>query len=62
MTETKKMQKTYLQTTKYLQKEQNGKWGYVDKNGNTVVDFKYDMAIDLMNMALELLSKMEDGA
>ena len=28
-------------------KEQNGKWGYVDKNGNTVVDFKYDMAIDL---------------
>ena len=28
-------------------KEQNGKWGYVDKNGNTVVDFKYDMATDI---------------
>lgn len=28
-------------------KEQNGKWGYVDKNGNTVLDFKYDMATNI---------------
>lgn len=32
---------------KIYAKEQNGKWGYVDKNGNTVVDFKYDMATNL---------------
>ena len=28
-------------------KEQNGKWGYVDKNGNTVLDFKYDIATNI---------------
>lgn len=28
-------------------KEENGKWGYVDKAGNTVVDFKYEMATNI---------------
>lgn len=28
-------------------KEVNGKWGYVDKNGNTVVDFKYEMTTNI---------------
>ncbi len=28
-------------------KEQNGKWGYVDKDGNTVVEFKYDITTDI---------------
>lgn len=32
---------------KIYAKEQNGKWGYVDKNGNVVVDFKYDMTTNL---------------
>ncbi len=28
-------------------KEQNGKWGYVDKAGNVVVEFKYEMATNI---------------
>ncbi|MGN1327876.1 MAG: WG repeat-containing protein, partial [Clostridia bacterium] len=28
-------------------KEENGKWGYVDKNGNTVIDFKYEMTTNI---------------
>ena len=28
-------------------KQQNGKWGYVDKDGNTVVDFKYDLTTNI---------------
>ena len=30
-----------------IAKEKDGKWGYVDRNGNTVVDFKYDMATNI---------------
>ena len=43
----KKDAKDIFTSNEIFAKEQNGKWGYVDKNGNTVVDFKYDMAIDL---------------
>ena len=43
----KKDAKDIFTNNEIFAKEQNGKWGYVDKNGNTVVDFKYDMAIDL---------------
>ena len=32
---------------KIFAKQQNGKWGYVDKDGNTVIDFKYDMATNI---------------
>ena len=32
---------------KIYAKEQNGKWGYVDKNGNEVVAFIYDMTTNL---------------
>lgn len=28
-------------------KQQDGKWGYVDKNGNTVVDFIYDLTTNI---------------
>lgn len=28
-------------------KRQDGKWGYVDKDGNTVVDFKYDLTTNI---------------
>ena len=28
-------------------KQQDGKWGYVDKDGNTVVDFKYDLTTNI---------------
>lgn len=28
-------------------KQQDGKWGYVDKNGNTVVEFKYEMVTNI---------------
>lgn len=28
-------------------KKQNGKWGYVDKTGNVIIDYIYDMAIDI---------------
>ena len=30
-----------------IAKEKDGKWGYVDRNGNTVVYFKYDMATNI---------------
>ena len=43
----KKDAKDIFTNNEIFAKEQNGKWGYVDKNGNTVVDFKYDMVIDL---------------
>ena len=32
---------------KLFAKESNGKWGFVDKNGNVVVDYKYDKATEL---------------
>lgn len=32
---------------KMFAKQQDGKWGYVDKDGNTVVEFKYEMATDI---------------
>ena len=32
---------------KIFAKQKDGKWGYVDKNGNIVVEFKYDMATDI---------------
>ena len=32
---------------KIFAKQQNGKWGYVDKDGNTVVEFKYEMATNI---------------
>ena len=28
-------------------KKENGKWGYVDKNGNIVIDFKYEMTTNI---------------
>lgn len=36
-----------LTKNKIFAKEQNGKWGYVDKEGKTVVDFKYEMTMDI---------------
>ena len=30
-----------------IAKEKDGKWGYVDRNGNTVVNFKYEMATNI---------------
>lgn len=36
-----------LKDNKIFAKKQNGKWGYVDYNGNVVVDYKYDFAIDI---------------
>ena len=30
-----------------MQNRQDGKWGYVDKNGNTVVDFIYDLTTNI---------------
>ena len=36
-----------LQTNaKLIPKEQNGKWGFIDKNGNAVVDYQYDKVTD----------------
>lgn len=32
---------------KIFAKQQDGKWGYVDKDGNTVVEFKYEMATNI---------------
>lgn len=32
---------------KIFAKQLNGKWGYVNKDGNTVVDFKYDITTDI---------------
>ena len=43
----KKDAKDIFTNNKIFAKEKDGKWGYVDKDGNTVVDFKYDMAIDI---------------
>lgn len=41
-------QSTYLeQTGKLIPKEKNGKWGFVDKNGNIVLDYKYEEATQL---------------
>ena len=36
-----------FEDNKIFAKQENGKWGYVDKNGNMVVDFKYDMTTDI---------------
>lgn len=38
---------TIFSENKIFAKQQNGKWGYVDKNGNIVVDFRYDMTTDI---------------
>ena len=35
------------QTGKLIPKEKNGKWGFVDKNGNIVLDYKYEDATQL---------------
>lgn len=36
----------FTNNTIFAQKK-NDKWGYVDKNGNTVVDYIYDLAMDI---------------
>lgn len=43
----KKESKDIFSNNNIFAKEQDGKWGYVDKNGDTVVDFKYDMATNI---------------
>lgn len=43
----KKEPKEIYADNKIFAKEQNGKWGYVDKEGNTVVEFKYDITTDI---------------
>lgn len=43
----KKEAKEIYPDNKIFAKEQNGKWGYVDKEGNTVVEFKYDITTDI---------------
>lgn len=39
--------KDILKNNNIFAKKENGKWGYVDSNGNIVIDFKYDFAIDI---------------
>lgn len=36
-----------FENNKIFAKQQNGKWGYVDKDGNTVVDFQYEMTTNI---------------
>ena len=43
----KKETNEIFKENKIFSKKQDGKWGYVDKDGNIVVDFKYDMATDV---------------
>lgn len=42
-----KSAKDILKSNKIFAKKENDKWGYVDSNGNIVLDFKYDLALDL---------------
>ena len=35
--------------TLYAFQAENGKWGYQDKEGNTIIEAKYDMALELNN-------------
>ena len=39
--------KNIFSENKIFAQQKDGKWGYVDKNGNTVVEFKYEMATDI---------------
>lgn len=39
--------KNIFTENKIFAQQKDGKWGYVDKNGNTVVEFKYEMATDI---------------
>ncbi len=39
--------KSIFSENKIFAQQKDGKWGYVDKNGNTVVEFKYEMATDI---------------
>lgn len=43
----KKEASKMFENNKIYAKQQDDKWGYVDKYGNTVIDFKYDMATDI---------------
>ena len=43
----KKQSKDIYKDNNIFAKEKDGKWGYVDKDGNTIIDFKYDFAIDI---------------
>lgn len=43
----KKEAKEIFTNNNIFAKEQNGKWGYVDQNGNVVVDFKYEMTTNI---------------
>ena len=39
--------KNIFTENKIFAQQKDGKWGYVDKNGNTVVEFKYEMTTDI---------------
>lgn len=39
--------KNIFTENKIFAQQKDGKWGYVDKNGNTVVEFKYEVATDI---------------
>lgn len=43
----KKEENQIFEKNKIFAKQQDGKWGYVDERGNTVVDFKYEMATNI---------------
>ena len=43
----------------YAFKAENGKWGYQDKEGNTIIEAKYDMALELNNYGFAGI--MENG-
>lgn len=53
----RKEAKEILSDNKIFAKQQNGKWGYVDENGNTVVDFQYDMATDINEYGFGAIKK-----
>lgn len=42
----KNAQEIFTNNTVFAKKE-NGKWGYVDRSGNTVVDYKYEFATNI---------------
>ncbi len=52
----KKAQDLFTNNSIFAQK-QNGKWGYVDISGNVVVDYIYDMAMDVNEYGFAAIKK-----
>lgn len=49
--------KDIYKENKILTSIKNGKWGYIDRNGNVVVDYKYDYTTELNNYGYGSINK-----